>query len=353
MDLSGAVLAVSVLLDRFYYGIWTLSVLRFLYYNIVQSLAVFYGTNVWHYYLSQGIPLLLTTALPFSLAGLCKGLAQNALLARASSLAGLRFQLAITVLFAVTLLSLVSHKEVRFIYPVLPMLHLFAAESLAGFLFPNGTQASKSRMPRVPPWKGFLVGGLLLANMAIAFYTTQFHQSGVVSVLEYLRHEHEHRQNVDSDPPFTQTYVGFLMPCHSTPWRSHLVHSNLRAWALSCEPPIDLGATDKATYLDEADQFYADPIAFIQDRLISPHEFRRLQNSRGGRNPNAVKVWPDYLVFFAQLEPTMRQFMAYHDDHGLAYDECWRGFNSHWHDDWRRRGDVVVWCSRRAAREEK
>ena len=29
---------------------------------------------------------------------------------------------------------------------------------------------------------------------------------------------------------------------------------------------------------------------------------------------------------------------------GSGYGECWRGFNTHWHDDWRRKGDVVVWC---------
>ncbi len=29
---------------------------------------------------------------------------------------------------------------------------------------------------------------------------------------------------------------------------------------------------------------------------------------------------------------------------GSGYSECWRGFNSHWHDDRRRHGDVVVWC---------
>jgi phosphatidylinositol glycan class B len=29
---------------------------------------------------------------------------------------------------------------------------------------------------------------------------------------------------------------------------------------------------------------------------------------------------------------------------GTLYSECWRGFNSHLHDDARRKGDVVVWC---------
>jgi phosphatidylinositol glycan class B len=31
---------------------------------------------------------------------------------------------------------------------------------------------------------------------------------------------------------------------------------------------------------------------------------------------------------------------------GTRYEECWRGFNTHWHDDGRRRGDVVVRCLR-------
>jgi len=30
------------------------------------------------------------------------------------------------------------------------------------------------------------------------------------------------------------------------------------------------------------------------------------------------------------------------------YEECWRGFNSVWHDDPRRRGDVLVWCKQQS-----
>jgi phosphatidylinositol glycan class B len=45
-----------------------------------------------------------------------------------------------------------------------------------------------------------------------------------------------------------------------------------------------------------------------------------------------------YLVFFAQLEDTMREVLE-----GSMYYESQRFWNSHWHDDRRRQGDVVVW----------
>ncbi|KAI4236231.1 MAG: hypothetical protein LQ352_008026, partial [Teloschistes flavicans] len=61
------VLAASAVVDRLYYQQWTFPPLRFLYFNLAQSLSVHYGRNDWHYYLSQGYPLLLTTFLPFAL----------------------------------------------------------------------------------------------------------------------------------------------------------------------------------------------------------------------------------------------------------------------------------------------
>ena len=51
------------------------------------------------------------------------------------------------------------------------------------------------------------------------------------------------------------------------------------------------------------------------------------------------RAWPQNLVFFAQLEGTMGEVLR-----GSRYRECWRGKNSWVHDDWRRKGDVVVWC---------
>ena len=65
-----------------------------------------------------------------------------------------------------------------------------------------------------------------------------------------------------------------------------------------------------------------------------------LWRERGGRRP-----WPEYLVFFEQLEPQMRRAgLLAKMERGTGYRECKRVWNSWGHEDWRRRGDVVVWC---------
>ncbi|KAG8414986.1 glycosylphosphatidylinositol anchor biosynthesis [Metarhizium acridum] len=121
------ILGISVASDYFYFGFWTFPPYNWLNFNISKSLAVFYGRNPWHYYLSQGIPLLCTTSLPFVLWGLYKpgSLSTN-------ERNTLRV-LSSTVFTTVAALSLISHKEVRFIYPLLPILNIVAAPWAASF----------------------------------------------------------------------------------------------------------------------------------------------------------------------------------------------------------------------------
>jgi phosphatidylinositol glycan class B len=342
-----AVLAVSAVADRLFYGFWTFPPLRFLYFNIAQSLAVFYGRNDWHYYASQGYPLLLTTLLPFALVGLYRTLRT-----RTSSVADklqteIRVQLAMVCLLMPFVLSLISHKEVRFVYPLLPSLHILAAPPLVQFFYPAVYSRSSSAYT---PQRLALIF-LVLANLVIGLYTTLYHASGVVNVLTYLRHQHEtHGSSAESSsdlqikPGIT---AGFLMPCHSTPWRSHLVYPTIDAWALSCEPPIDRTAAEKAVYRDEADQFYDDPSQFLRENMKGGLRYlpSRPSYASGVRSPSGAgkhtwsHEWPDYLIFFEQLEPTMHTLLR-----ASSYAECWRTYNTAWHDDWRRRGDVVVWC---------
>lgn len=348
-------MSVSILTDRAYYGTWTFPPLKFLYFNIAQSLAVFYGTNDWHYYISQGLPLLLTTALPFALIGLYRALIPPK--PGSSTLLNLpiKRQLAYVCIFMSTALSIISHKEVRFIYPLLPALHVLTSPSLVEFFLPAISSSSTSQIPR-----RLSLIFLVLVNVFIALYTTLFHASGPLNVLDYLREQHtSHTQQVTTKPPSSQyhgqtgatTTAGFLMPCHSTPWRSHLVLPDIYAWALSCEPPVDLNATAKATYLDEADQFYEDPKIFLRENMIGglkylPRQPSYLETNRRPSKKEPVPTseqteheWPDYLIFFAHLEPTMKDILR-----GSFYGECWRTWNTVWHDDWRRKGDMVVWC---------
>ena len=309
-------------------------------------------------------------------------------------------QLATIVILVPLFLSMISHKEVRFIYPLLSSLHLLAAGPFAAFfddVLPSfhgrhyvGTYESTKRV---------LLGLTLALNILIALFATTYHQPGPLSVLSYLREQHI--RNYLSQPPSVSDIpiaqnspstmtVGFLMPCHSTPWRSHLIFPTIMAWALSCEPPVNVDPSERASYLDEADQFYADPSSWINATLGPPPAQRKhfhpyysswtwilgngwlynreppsateigmvtsspLEAEEYISNANfetpvtspfdggtGLKYWPDYVVFFAQLEPVMRRVAK-----DSAYGECWRTFNSWAHDDWRRKGDVVVWCLR-------
>jgi GPI mannosyltransferase 3 len=266
-------------------------------------------------------------------------------------------------------LSIIAHKEVRFIYPLLPALHILAAEPLVSFFLPAITSPSNVHLPR-----RLILLFLVLVNIFVAYYTTLIHASGPTEVISYLRERHEAHQDgfgasLAPHPFYGEPYgsthhaaktmsVGFLMPCHSTPWRSHFVFPSIEAWALSCEPPVGLNETEKKVYLDEADQFYADPADFLQHHMSGglwhvprrpsymstlpprspPTAYYSHQKAHPLKEP-LYHEWPDYLVFFAQLEPTIRTTLR-----SSSYGECWRTWNTAWHDDWRRKGDIVVWC---------
>lgn len=209
-------------LDSLYYGSPTLTPLNFVLTNL-SSVSLFYGSSPWHYYLTQAVPVLCTTTLPFVLHGAW-------LLMGPSGTAAARKLLAL-VAWAVGIYSLAGHKEWRFIHPLLPVLHVLAARSLVDVYH---TQVrSKGRGKRwyqlpVAKWCGMLV----LLNLPALFYLIRVHERAQIEVLFYLR----------SLPPEQVRSVGFLMPCHSTPWQAYLHRPNMaepsRYWALGCEPPL-------------------------------------------------------------------------------------------------------------------
>jgi GPI mannosyltransferase 3 len=189
-------LAVLVL-DTAYFGRPTFPPYNFLKFNFLEELSIFYGSMPWHYYLSQGLPMILTTFLPFALHGL----------------SGHVISIYSLVIGGVILaFSMIKHKEARFISPLSPLCLLFAGYSI-------------SRVSR--RWKRVLVPGILVLNMGIAWYLSRVHQSGVISVVHFLR----------EDVPRNGS-VGFLMPCYSTPWQSYLQRPDIDAWKLSCDPPL-------------------------------------------------------------------------------------------------------------------
>ncbi|KAF2223543.1 Alg9-like mannosyltransferase family-domain-containing protein [Elsinoe ampelina] len=368
------ILVWSAFLDWRFYGIAVFPPYRFIQFNVVQSLAVFYGQNRADYYFTEGLPILLTALLPFAIHGMYRALRSSRTTKStvASHTARVRdLTLILVVLVTIGTLTTIPHKEVRFLYPLVPIFHLFAAPSFAGFFaplpFPNKTG------------RKMVLLIVVVFNIALALYASLVHQRGVIDVITYLRHAHEILHPTSDGIPSAAaaednqgtTTVAFLMPCHSTPWRSHLVHSGIHAWALTCEPPLNQTLEQRAMYLDEADVFYARSTKWMEAAMAPLSTLPRLPRDRDearkqvtslgkqglGISPSASaastkstlgkerreRKWPMFLVFFEQLEPVMRVYPGLGKDNG-GYTECWRGFNSHFHDDWRRKGDVVVWC---------
>src|ERR1044072_1367715 len=59
-----------ILIDHTFYGEMVFVPVKFFHVNVIQSISLFYGSHPWHWYLSQGIPFITTTFLPFILKGI-------------------------------------------------------------------------------------------------------------------------------------------------------------------------------------------------------------------------------------------------------------------------------------------
>lgn len=260
-------------LDMFYHKSYIPPIGMFLYINVMANVSSFYGVMPWYFYIVSAFPMLLMAFLPFAAYGLFR--------------LGPKSIIFNIVLTQTAIFSFVGHKEVRFLYFLLPLLHIAVA-----------TKVNKKIMKAIT-----------LINIPIALYLSLFHQRGVISVVNYI----------GNNPDIVK--ASFLMPCHSTPMHAHIHREDLHDHivSLSCEPLIPKGLlpVPSGEYNDEADVFYQDPIKFLQGNpgFLAPH-----------------------IVFFEALKPSIEPIL---EVYGYTFEK--RFFNSHFHEDERRRGDVLVY----------
>jgi phosphatidylinositol glycan class B len=217
-----------VCLDSLYYSKVTLTPLNFLLTNL-SSVSLFYGSSPWHYYIFQALPILCTTSLPFVLHS-----AWVVLSNRRSNVANAKLRILLgCVCWTIGIYSTIGHKEWRFLHPLLPLLHVLASKSLvdAHDSPPSTLKYTVKETKLLLPIRTSHFW-LILLTIPPSIYVIFFHCSAQISVMSYLR----------GVPPNEIRSVGFLMPCHSTPWQAHLHRPDLaypgRLWALGCEPPL-------------------------------------------------------------------------------------------------------------------
>ncbi|KAJ2781118.1 glycosylphosphatidylinositol anchor biosynthesis [Coemansia javaensis] len=318
---GAAAVAAMLAIDRVGYGRWVLPPYNFYMFNVHEGLATWFGETPALYHLYASVPILFTSMLPFVLHGIYLAFRTHAV-TRAP---------AVVALGAAVLFSLAGHSEYRFLYPLLPIGHLYAAVSINALAGPLGKPAAAATATMAPPpaspkgaakrrwWSpATVLAYLLLTNVPPALYLNLVHQRGVVDVMRHLRHGAQAGR---------VTSIGFLMPCHSTPFYSHL-HVDIPMWFLSCEPPLSRAGLDSHYW--EAGDFEQHPAEFVREIFAA---------SGPPAPPRSRRQKPSHLVLY---DATARRIP--HDLAALGYAETARFFNTHFSGDPRRSGDVVVYA---------
>eukprot|EP00123_Amoebidium_parasiticum_P020995 comp5980_c0_seq2/m.1830 comp5980_c0_seq2/g.1830 ORF comp5980_c0_seq2/g.1830 comp5980_c0_seq2/m.1830 type:complete len:203 (-) comp5980_c0_seq2:18-626(-) len=170
---------------------------------------------------------------------------------------------------------------------------------------------------QVGRWTQFCVWVIFAVQLGMGGYFSLVHQRGVLDVMTYLR------TMAHTDP--TPLSVHFWLPCHSTPFYSH-VHHNITMRILTCEP------SGEANYVDEADVFFTDPRAWLETNYrmdqvpgedwrshmcLGPTSEGLLgicpnQRHRSGASHTSGWGLPTHVVMYDTLVPTVAPWLANH-----------------------------------------
>ncbi|KAI9500144.1 Alg9-like mannosyltransferase family-domain-containing protein [Coemansia spiralis] len=352
--IGSVALPAMLAIDRLGYKRWVFPPYQFYLFNVHNDLATWFGDSHMLYHFFASVPVLFTSMLPFVLHGIYTS--HKRLVAMEPAMVAA----AVLILF-----SMVGHMEYRFVYPLLPIGFAYSAVSMHALA---GNLPAFTATPAVPveelqhgnansdphnPAKKYkkskkatvsvraIVLYLLVTNVPAILYVNLVHQRGVIDVLKHLR-QGAQAGNV--------TGIGFLMPCHSTPFYSHL-HRDIPMWFLSCEPPTERSALD--THYWEANDFEQTPIEFIRAIFSAPKSGSGSGSGGGGggegegsssfSRERTRRAQPSHLVLYdCMAKRTQRELES------IGYHETARFFNTYFSLDSRRKGDIVVFSKTRA-----
>ncbi|BEJ13219.1 hypothetical protein CspHIS471_0303930 [Cutaneotrichosporon sp. HIS471] len=332
------VLGLSTALDWAMVGRLVVPTLTFFYQNVVLNIASFYGGTGLLYHVVQSLPLLLLPVWFWWGQGFLAALLPQSV--RPPSLNSLDITPALrtlsrTIVATIAALSFSPHSEWRFLHPLLPQLLLFAIPALQVHYSP--VQVGFSSIPtsirqycRLPVRPFYLV---LLTPIIPYLYLNGFHGAAQVDVMNSLR----------NGKFGTVTSVVVLMPCHSTPWSSHL--GNIPGWFLTCAPPLGKHSTIK--HWTQQDLFYESPVTYIEH--VFPRPPLKLSEVSASITSSDEHL-PSHVLLFGELlerrdtlgnsSLSVEQALV-----GRGYHEAanlWNGFDFA-QDEEMRQGGVRVW----------
>ena len=254
-------------LDSYFHGSFVITPWEFVKINVFDGIGTFYGSHPFYWYLSSGLPAILgIDSIPFCLA------ITNAMKSWDDSKE--RKVILASIFSTIIGLSLISHKEFRFLLQVLPLCLYLIVQYLSKW---------SRNQSKLLIW--FVAAVIFVANALPAGYLGFVHQQGTIKVMEKISDVAQNYKHKEGLAP----KIFFLMPCHSTPYYSH-VHANITMRFLTCEPNFK----NEPNYLDEADTFYEAPMKWIRSNLpVHP-----------------VNALPTHVVVFDTLVPKISDFLS-------------------------------------------
>lgn len=267
-------------LDSYIHGSLIITPYEFFKVNILDGIGSFYGTHPWYWYFSSGLPAILGIGLiPFFLSIFVAIQSWDDSKSRQYIL--------ISIILTIFGYSLLEHKEFRFLLQILPL----CLYSITNFL--SDWSRTKST---------FLIWivaiAILVSNVVPAGYLGYVHQQGTINAMDKLAEIASDYKTENGQ----QAKIFFMMPCHSTPYYSH-IHQNVTMRFLTCEPNFK----KEENYLDEADKFYEAPMKWIRSHLpVHP-----------------INALPTHVVVYDTLAPKINDFLSiykpieilFHADH--------------------------------------
>lgn len=288
---------ISCIIDRFFYGFWTIVSLNNFYINIVRNYSSLYGTHPFYWYFLVGIPVISgTTILIPILLVLLTNLHSSALITVATSAttstitaAAHHIKLFCAIILSyVVLHSLSAHKEFRFILPVSPFICILIG-NLLDFLLYHHHQGDHCKDRQVRRRRSLLLilASLTTINFSIWYYLSRIHQRAPIQVNRLLLAQITQQRTIPGTNATTvttkttttttaTTTIHYLMGCHSTPIYSHLhTHQPIQIYTLDCSPTCRILEQQhllQQKLVCESSLFLQDPLTFVHSfyGLISP-----------------------------------------------------------------------------------
>ncbi|XP_054707601.1 GPI mannosyltransferase 3-like [Uloborus diversus] len=266
-------LSLLIAVDYYYYGEFVVSHYNFFLFNWKNDIGAFYGEHHFLWYMVSGLPSILGVHfIPFFLGLFVKKIRHFYLI----------------ILWFLVFLSLPSHKEFRFLLPIMHLSLMCSSvvmnEIAIGRMFVFGHKLNEKL-------NAAMMIAIILINVPLSIYVSLFHQRGTIDAVSQL-----------SSTATDNSSILFLMPCHSTPYYSYM-HKDIPMRFLLCEPNF----SNDVNYIEEAEEFFQDAPSWLQKNYESSNV-----------------SFPSHIVMFDSLYSNISPFLFKH-----KYEKCFSTFHSH------------------------